>query len=259
MSINVASWKITKGGTPCSRASSRRRTSRRRTTASSSAESVPAAAAAAPRRLAEAEQRVELLPLDPPLPLVDVGAVEQLHQGHDVGHAIGHPGIGRQPVAAGAAGLLVIGLEALRRVEMGDEADIGLVDAHAEGDGGDDDDSFLLEEAVLVALPHRGVEPGMIGQREPALHRQPVGDLLDLAPGLAIDDAGIGAVLLGEEGEKLCLGVLLGDDAVADIRSVEAGGEDARLAEPQPLDDVAPRRPVGTGGSAAVLRDWAKR
>src|SRR6266851_4409800 len=195
-------------------------------------------------RLAEAEQRVELLPLDAALALIDVGAIKQLHQCHDVGHAIGHPGIGGQPVAPGAAGLLIIGLEALRRVEMDDETDIRLVDAHAESDRRDDDDALLLEEAVLMALACRGIEPGMVGQREAPLHGEPVGDLLDLAPGLAVDDAGIAPVFLGEKGEQLRLGILLGDDAIADVRAVEAGGEDTRLAERQTLDDVAPRRPV---------------
>src|SRR5713226_6788548 len=90
--------------------------------------------------------------------------------------------ITRKPVAPGAAGFLVISLQALRRVEMDDEADIGLVDAHAEGDRRDDDDALLLEEAVLVALPRRRLEPGMIGQRDAAFHGEPVGDLLDLAP-----------------------------------------------------------------------------
>src|SRR5262249_3352737 len=104
---------------------------------------------AATRALAEAEQRIELLPLDAALLLGQVAALDAADERHHVGHAVGHPGIGREPVASGPAGLLVIGLEAARRIEMGDEAHVGLVDAHAEGDGGDDDDAFLLEEALL--------------------------------------------------------------------------------------------------------------
>jgi hypothetical protein len=56
---------------------------------------------------------------------------------HHIAEAVGHPGHGRLPVAAGAAGLLVVGLDRLGQVEMRDEAHVGLVDAHAEGDGGD--------------------------------------------------------------------------------------------------------------------------
>jgi hypothetical protein len=54
---------------------------------------------------------------------------------HDVAEAVGHPRVGGRAVAAGAAGLLVIALDALRQVEVRDEAHVGLVDAHAEGDG----------------------------------------------------------------------------------------------------------------------------
>ena len=36
----------------------------------------------------------------------------------------------------------------------------------------------------------------------------------------------------------------LAQDAIADVGAVEPGGEDARGAEIEPLDDVAPRRPV---------------
>ena len=69
----------------------------------------------------------------------------------DVGEAVGHPRVRRQAVAAGAAGLLVVALDALRQVEMRDEAHVGLVDAHAEGDGGDHHDAVLALEARLVA------------------------------------------------------------------------------------------------------------
>ena len=51
---------------------------------------------------------------------------------------------------------------------MGDEAHVGLVDAHAERDGGDDHDAVLVDEAVLVARARRGVEAGMVGQRRHA-------------------------------------------------------------------------------------------
>src|SRR6185437_17182241 len=73
-------------------------------------------------------------------------------------------------------------------------------------------------------------------------------DVLDALSREAIDDAGI-AVMLGlEERQKLRLGVGLGGDAIADIGPVEAGGEDAGLAEDEALDDVAACRPVGGRG-----------
>ena len=77
--------------------------------------------------------------------------VDALAVDDDVVEAIGHPGFGGLAVAAGAAGFLVVGFEALGQVEVGDEAHVGLVDAHAEGDGGDHDDAVLAQEALLVA------------------------------------------------------------------------------------------------------------
>ena len=43
------------------------------------------------------------------------------------------------------------------QVEMGDEAHVGLVDAHAEGDGGDERQPLLLQERVLVGVAHGAV------------------------------------------------------------------------------------------------------
>ena len=93
--------------------------------------------------LADAEQRIELAVLDA-LDLVGgIALVDHAAALDDIGHAIAHPGIGGLAVAAGAAGFLVIGLDRGRQVEMGDIAHIGLVDAHAEGDGGDEAEHLL--------------------------------------------------------------------------------------------------------------------
>ena len=62
----------------------------------------------AARGLAVAEQRVELLPLDMALALAGgLGPGQQALELADVVQAVEHPGLGRQPVAPGAAGLLV--------------------------------------------------------------------------------------------------------------------------------------------------------
>jgi hypothetical protein len=76
--------------------------------------------------------------------------VDHLAQQHHVAEAVGHPGLGRQAVAAGAAGFLVVALDRLGQVEVGDEAHVGLVDAHAEGDRRDHHDAVLAQEAALV-------------------------------------------------------------------------------------------------------------
>jgi hypothetical protein len=48
--------------------------------------------------------------------------------------------------------------------------------------------------------------------------------------------------------QQLRLGLGLGDDAITDVGPVEAGGEDPRLFQLEPRQDVAARRAVGSGG-----------
>ncbi len=51
--------------------------------------------------------------------------------------------LGGRAIAARAADFLIIGLDRLGQVGMGDPADIGLVDPHAEGDRRHDDQTVL--------------------------------------------------------------------------------------------------------------------
>ena len=53
-------------------------------------------------------------------------------------------------VAAGTPGFLVIGFQGFRQIEVSDKAHVGLVDAHAEGDGRHHDQPFHVEKALLV-------------------------------------------------------------------------------------------------------------
>ena len=112
---------------------------------------------------------------------------------------------------------------------MRDEAHVGLVDAHAEGDGGDDHDAVLVDEAILVAGAHAGVEAGVIGQRRNAGVARASRDILDLGARQAIDDAGVAGVTLGDKALQLRHRVLLVDDLVADVRPVEARDEARRV------------------------------
>ena len=56
-----------------------------------------------------------------------------------VGEGVEEDGAGGLAIAAGAADLLVVGFDGAGERGVDDGADVGLVDAHAEGDGGDDD------------------------------------------------------------------------------------------------------------------------
>ena len=105
----------------------------------------------AARRFAQRDERVEPLAVDAFLLVGGVAFVDLQAAQADVAHAVERQRVGGQPVAAGAADLLVIAFDIGRHVGVEDEADIRLVDAHAERDGRDHDDAVLLQENVLVA------------------------------------------------------------------------------------------------------------
>ena len=206
--------------------------------------------------LAVPDQRLDLLPLDPALAIGCLTCLEQAKQTHHIGHAVGHPGVCRQPVPSGAARFLVIGFEVFRHVEMGDETDIRLVDPHAEGDRRGDDDPFLPEEALLMMLAHRGFEAGMIGQRSTPARAQPSRGLLGRASRETVNDSSIGRMFRGEKMPQLLQRALLRDDAVEQVRSVVPRGENPRFRQPQLCDDVAPRRAVRGRGQRHDGHPW---
>ena len=74
---------------------------------------------------------------------------------------------------------------------MRDEAHVGFVYAHAEGDGRHHDDAVFALKPRLVQGARVGVHAGVIGERGHALLAEPGRGLLDLAPRQAIDDAGL--------------------------------------------------------------------
>ena len=137
---------------------------------------------------------------------------------------------------------------------MGDKAHVGLVDAHAEGDGGHHHHAFFAQEAILVGLAQPGVQAGMVGQGGDALRLQPLGDLFHALAALAVDDAGVASVLGLDEAQQLAARVGLLDDAVADVGSVKGADELARAFQLQPLDDVSARDVVGGGGERHARR-----
>ena len=205
-------------------------------------------------RLADAEQRVELGALDALDLLARLPLVDHPPALDDVLHAVGHPGLGRLAVAPRAPRFLVVGLHRAGQIEMGDEAHVRLVDAHAEGGGGAQDEAAgALEEGVLVRRAVLGGHAGMVGERADALLVQEGRGLLHLAPAEAINDA-VRPLVAGQEVEELAPGVVALDDLVADVRPVEARLEDRRAFEAQPLDDVRLRRRVG-GGRQRDARD----
>ena len=125
---------------------------------------------------------------------------------------------------------------------MGDETNVGLVDAHAERDGGDDDDSVFAQKASLVSGAHPGVETRVVRQRVESAGLQELGRRLDALAAERIDDSRIVRVLGLDETEQLLAWLGLVHDAVLDVRPVEACDEVLRLAQLQPGGDLPVRR-----------------
>ncbi len=153
-------------------------------------------------------------------------------------------GLGGQAVAPAAPGLLVVALDGLGQVVVHDEAHVALVDAHAEGDRGDDHRDLVARERVLDAPPLVRRQAGVVRGGVHAVIAQPAGDLLGALAREAVDDAGLAGVA-GEELGELVQRLALVDDRVADIGPVEAGDVDRGVAEPEPRTHVVARLGVG--------------
>jgi len=80
-----------------------------------------------------------------------------------VGEGVEEDGAGGEAIAAGAAYLLVVLLDGAGKRGVDDGADVGFVDAHAEGDSGDDYFQFAGEELALDAFARGWIEAGMVG------------------------------------------------------------------------------------------------
>ena len=94
----------------------------------------------------------------------------ELLQLENVVVAVEHQAVALQAVAAATAGFLVVALDGLGRVVVNHEAHVGLVDAHAEGDGGHNHVALLVEERVLVVDAGVLVEAGVVGAGAHVIH-----------------------------------------------------------------------------------------
>ena len=159
------------------------------------------------------------------LPLVAVG-VEQ--------HALAG-----QTVAPGAARLLIVAFERFGQVVVHDQPHVGLVDAHAEGDGRHDDERVVADELFLRLAAQRGVQPGVVGQRGQAHRRQAGRDVLGRLARKAIDDARLAPVFVQQVGERVDGAPAFRAHRVSQVGAVEAGDELPRLRQLQLLGHVA--------------------
>ena len=135
----------------------------------------------------------------------------------------------------------------MRRRVVDDSADIGFVDAHAEGDRGDHDHAVFVEKAMLIVAAHLGREAGVVRQGLVPLPGQPRGRILHLAPRHAIDDPRL-PMPRGQELFQLLARIAAGAHSVADVRPVESADEPARIPQREPLGDIRAGAFVGGRG-----------
>ena len=126
----------------------------------------------------------------------------QLRSRTTIGQAIGQPGLCRFAIASRATGFLVITLQALGQIQVGDEAHVRLVDPHAEGDRSHHDETLLAQEALLVRATRLGIHSGVVWQCMEPLLGQPLGGLFDLLARQAVDDSRLSAMAC-HEGQQL--------------------------------------------------------
>ena len=144
-------------------------------------------------------------------------------------------------VAPGAAGLLVVGLERARDALVADGAHVGLVDAHAERVGGDDDRRLAGHEAPLRLGARLAGQAGVVDDRLDAeLARQPIGEPLALRARARVDDPGQRAGLGERGGDPAVDGRLVraADDRERQVRAVEPRRDAHRVAQAEPGHDV---------------------
>ena len=130
---------------------------------------------------------------------------------------------------------------------MGHKAHVGFVDAHAEGNGGDHDQAFLVEEALLVIGAQVAGQAGVIRQGGEALRTEERRHLVDLFARQAINDAGIAAAF-GEKTQQLLARLLFGHDPIEDVRAVETGEKTLGVFQMQALNDLLAGAHVRRGG-----------
>ena len=154
-----------------------------------------------------------------------------------VGEGVEENGAGGLAVASGAADLLVVLLDGTGEGGVNDGADVGFVDAHAEGDGGYDYLELAGEKVALGPLAGGGVEAGVVWGGFLAENR---GELFGGFAGWGVDDGG---TVLGFC-EEICYKFVAAgfrhlDDLDVEVVAAKAVDEEGGICELKLGGDVA--------------------
>src|SRR5512147_1342275 len=94
--------------------------------------------------------------------LASLFLVDEIVELGDIRIAVKQETVRGQAVTPGTTDLLIIIFDALGQVEVNDEAYVGLVDAHAKGDGRNDDLRIVADEGILISFSFRIFESCVI-------------------------------------------------------------------------------------------------
>jgi hypothetical protein len=156
---------------------------------------------------------------------------------------------GGQAVASGAADLLVIRLERARHVGVRHEAQVALVDPHAEGVGGGDHLDAAREEIVLHAGALVVPQPAVVLPRPEAPLLEMQSPQRHVLPGRRVDDAGRPRVPQQRlEGARLVAARPQRLHREGQVRALEAGDHFERPLQTELARDVGPDFGSGGGG-----------
>ncbi|MCY1237797.1 hypothetical protein D9M72_505060 [compost metagenome] len=175
---------------------------------------------------------------------------EELAEAQVLG-AVVQDGGGGFAVAPGAADLLVVAVQRVGDVGVNDEADVGFVDAHAEGGGGHHHVQFVVEELLVDAVPLALLPAGVVGLSARAQGSEFGRVGLGVLAGGGVQQAGAFELghLLGD-GAALVLVCVVADHFEPDVGPVEAVHQDQRVHHVQALLDLLAHRRRSSGGKA---------
>ena len=139
-------------------------------------------------------------------------------------------------VAAGTPSLLEIGFDRVGTVDVDHHADVGLVDAHAEGVGRHHHAYLVLLPRLLALVLVGGVEAGMVEGGADAGSVEQVRYLLGTAAAAHVDDGRSFHII--QYMQQLVALVGGRADDVGQVAALERHAEDALLGKGQPLLNV---------------------
>ena len=129
---------------------------------------------------------------------------------------------------------------------MHHEADIGFVDAHAKGDGRDDDFQIIPQEGILHPGAFLSWQTGMVTGGADLPTTEKPGHLLSPVTAGTIDDAAH-PLLLCQKSGQLLIGLVLFNDRIANIGAIKTGQMDKWLMQTESSQHIVTRSIIRRG------------